>query len=47
MFFIEMRCGEYNSVLKKDEGVLWLQLAHYTYGICQTVEEKSSLNLPE
>lgn len=42
-----MRCGEYNSILKKDEGVLWLQLARYASGICQTVEEKSSLNLPE
>lgn len=46
-FFIEMRCGRYNSVVKKVEGVLWLQSAHYTYGICQTVEEKLSPTLPE
>jgi len=44
-FFTEMRCGAYNLVVKKFEGVLWLQSAHYTYKICQTVEEKLSPTL--
>lgn len=47
MFFIEMRCDRYNSVVKKVEGVLWLQLARYTYGIRQTIEEKPSAALLE
>lgn len=47
LFFIEMRCGGYHSVVKKVEGVMWLQSAHYTYGICQTVEENLSPTLLE
>lgn len=42
-----MRCGGYHSVVKKAEGVLWLQSTHYTYEICQTVEEKPSPTLRE
>lgn len=47
MFFIEMRCDRYHSVVKKLEGVSWLQLARYTYGIHQTIEEKPSAALLE
>lgn len=42
-----MRSWGYCAAVEKAEGVLWLQLAHCNYGICQTVEEKVSPTLSE
>lgn len=47
MVFVEMRSWGYHAAVEKVEAVLWLQLAHCTYGICPTVEEKVSPTLPE
>lgn len=47
MVFVEMRSWGYHAAVEKAEGVLWLQLAHCTCGICQTVEDKVSSTLQE
>lgn len=47
MVFVEMRSWGYHAAVEKAEGVLWLQLARCTCGICQTVEDKVSSTLQE